>query len=418
MCRMENQNQSIIQSSDLPTDPDQTQKLEETRPFPGLSDSSTVADKGGSLDVTQTIAAGQAEEPAAPKGFEETSVFPVEPPLKSVESRVPPAKRRKIPQPPRRSGLPWFVLPLTGIAILLFILLVSGFAGYQSGIGQRKNAEKTQVASLVEEQFQLAVQDVENGAYDRARQRIEYVIRLDPGYPGASDKLAEILLAISTTATPTILPTVSVTPTPDTRDVQQLYDNAQQALAAGDWSGAIDNLLVLRKSDPAFRTVEVDGTLFIALRNRGRDKILKDHDLEGGIYDLTLSEKFGPLDAEAKGLLSWSSLYITGASFWGIDWEQAVNYFSQVAPQMPNLMDASKMTATERLRQAYFEYGNTLAARGQYCAAVKAYQNSIAIAPNEEVQQAGELAAKGCSGDGQVQATQKPGKKPKNTPTP
>ncbi len=241
---------------------------------------------------------------------------------------------------------------------------------------------------------------MEQGEYSRALQRFEYVVKLDPSYPGITEKLAEVMLEINTTATPTLLPTGTLTPTPDTRDSEQLFAQAEQALAVSDWSGAIDNLLALRKADAAFRAIDVDGMLFLALRNQGRDKILKEADLEGGMYDLTLANKFGPLDAEASGLLSWSELYITGASFWGIDWEQAVNYFSQVAPQLPNLMDGSKMTATERLRQALFELGNTQASNGQFCKAVRSYQQSLAIAQDPSVQQAGELAAKNCEGGG------------------
>lgn len=341
---------------------------------------------------------------------------------RSSEPAAPPippqASSGAAPKPARRRGLPWFFFPILGLAILLGIFLLSAFGGYTSGIALRKGVEKTQVAQALEEQFQLGLQDMQQGEYYRARQRFEYVVELDPNYPGVTEKLAEVLLELSTTATPTLLPNPTESPTPDLRDNQQLFDQAQQAIAASDWAGAIDSLLALRKADPAFRAVEVDGLLFLALRNQGRDKILKESDLEGGIYDLTLAGRFGPLDAEAEGLLNWSSLYITGASFWGIDWEQAVNYFSQVAPQTPNLMDGSKMTATERLRIALFEYGNVLAGRGQFCKAVRAYQDSIAIAPDSKVQQAGELAAKGCAQGDQPETTPKPGKKPKGTQVP
>lgn len=341
---------------------------------------------------------------------------PSEPPVPPVTP--PPAPRRSGARPGSRKGLPWFFFPILGLAILIGILLLSGFGGYAAGIGTRKNAEKTQVSQVLQEQYQLALQDVQDGQYNRARQRFEYIIQLDPNYPGVTDKLAEVLLEISTTATPTLLPSPTISPTSDSRDKQQQFDQAQKDLAASDWTTALDDLLKLRKADPAFRTVEIDGMLFLALRNSGRDKILKNADLEGGIYDLTLAEKFGPLDSEAQGLLSWSSLYITGASFWDIDWEQVVNYFSQVAPQLPNLRDGSGMTANERLRLGLFEYGNVLTNKGQYCKAVKAYQDSLAIAPDAKVQAAGELAAKGCSNGDQAVTTPKPGKKPKPTQQP
>jgi len=61
-----------------------------------------------------------------------------------------------------------------------------------------------------------------------------------------------------------------------------------------------------------------------------------------------------------------------------------------------------------------------LVGKGQYCKAVKAYQDSLAIAPDPKVQAAGELAAKGCSQGDQPQTstTPKPGKKPKATQMP
>jgi len=40
--------------------------------------------------------------------------------------------------------------------------------------------------------------------------------------------------------------------------------------------------------------------LFISLRQRGVDKIWKEGDLEGGIYDLALAARFAPLDVQAS----------------------------------------------------------------------------------------------------------------------
>jgi tetratricopeptide (TPR) repeat protein len=430
---MENSTFEKNEQLDPRPDPAENNKTEQTQP---IQTEAANADVGSDLNLVNMVPAAvpNAEELSDPmadtlvgaplKGFESTSAVEIQP-SKDLANRLataqpPPTRPAGASKNARRKGLPWFFYALLGVGFLLAVLLISAFGGYASGIGLRKNAESTQVAQAVVEQFQLGLQDMLQGAFSRARQRFEYVIQLDPGYPGASEKLAEVLLELNTTATPTLLPTATLTPTPDTRDVQLFFDQAQQSLAASDWNAAIESLLSLRKADPAFRTVEVDGMFFLALRNRGRDKALKEADLEGGIYDLTLASKFGPLDSESQGLLSWSSMYITGASFWGIDWEQAVNYFSQVAPQMPNLMDGSKMTATERLRQALFEYGNLLASQGHYCKAVRAYQDSLAIAPDPAVQQAGELAFKGCEqGETpQTASTPKPGKKPKATQLP
>ena len=51
----------------------------------------------------------------------------------------------------------------------------------------------------------------------------------------------------------------------------------------------------LRRKDPAFHTVEVDGMYYFALRNLGVD-LIQAGNLEGGIYELTLAERFAPLE--------------------------------------------------------------------------------------------------------------------------
>lgn len=335
----------------------------------------------------------------------------VSPPMAPKAARKGAGGKGKVKAPPE-----WLLIPALGLIGILLVALVSAFGGYAAGIEMRRSAERTQVAQAAAQQYELALKDMEGKYYDRARQRLEYVLQLDPNYPGATDKLAEVLLFLNATATPTAQPTPTITPTPDLRAIEELFKQANQALLDKNWDEAIASLLALRKKDPNYRTVDVDGMLFIALRHRGAEKITKAN-LEGGIYDLTLASEFAPLDSEAQGLLTWSRLYITGASFWELDWAKVVEYFSQVAPQMPYLTDSSGMTANERYRIGLFEYGNQLAQQGQVCQALDYYRQSLAIAPDPAVQQAFEQAAIVCEGGQPPAGTPKPGKKPKVTPT-
>ena len=273
----------------------------------------------------------------------------------------------------------WVVVTVLGVITLAGIAALSAFGGYRSGINIRKNAESTQIVTTVKQQYALALQDMHQGEYNRARQRFEYVIRLDPDYPGATEKLSEVLLELNTTATPTLGVTPTLTPTPDDRGIEDIFNQAQQQTLNNDWSGAIETLLRLRKDQPDYKPIEVDGLLFIALRNRGVDKILKEADLEGGLYDLALAENFGPLDAEAQSFKNFAGLYITGASFWGLDYPQAAQYFSQVAPHMPNLRDGSGLTAAERYRQALIEQGYQLIREGRCSPASEQFRTVLSI---------------------------------------
>ena len=73
-------------------------------------------------------------------------------------------------------------------------------------------------------------------------------------------------------------------------------------IAAQDWPGALGALDEMRKLDPTYQTSQVDGMYYFALRNYGYDLIVKQGNLEGGIYQFTLAERFGPLDRDTNGI--------------------------------------------------------------------------------------------------------------------
>ena len=238
---------------------------------------------------------------------------------------------------------------------------------------------------------------MEAGRLEVARQRFEYVIGLDPTYPGVTDRLAEVLLLLNATAVPTPAPqptAVEPTPTPDTRAEEDMYAQAQSYVAAKEWSLAIETLEMLRKKNPDYRPIDIDGLIYLSLRQRGIQKIGLGN-LEGGIYDLALAESFGVLDAEADSYRSWARLYITGVSFWEVDWAQAVNYFEQVSAMTPNLHDGTGYNAAQRYVDALTNYGEFLELGDLWCDAVgvwdkafqytgnAAYQERITIAQNK-----------------------------------
>jgi tetratricopeptide (TPR) repeat protein len=283
--------------------------------------------------------------------------------------------------------------PSRWIVVLGFVLLLGLgiLGGYQSGLSQRRAAQSTVVFQQLDEQYQLGIQAMNENRYEIALQHFQFVIEHDPSYLGVQEKLTEVLVKLSITPSPTASPTPAYTPTPDLRGVEEIFAHTRQLLDAQDWDGAISNLDSLRKSDPTYRAAEVDGMYYIALRMRGYEKIIppsqlcSDINLEGGIYDLTLAERFGPLDSNAESLRTWSRYYINGASFWELDWYQAMNYFAQIYPNLPNLMDSSCMTATERYRYATLKYIDRLwMIEGDFCAAQRMYDEIFLNVPSDK----------------------------------
>jgi len=264
---------------------------------------------------------------------------------------------------------------LTNTLILVAVLAIALFGGYRSGIGERQQARSNVINQQLGEQFQNTLVDMQFGRYEIAKQRLDWIIKNDPDFPGARDKLTEVLVLMNV-PTPTITP--SLTPTPDFTGAQDAFSRAQQYTAAQDWPNALSALDELRKLDSTYNTSQVDGMYYFALRNQGYDLITKQGNLEGGIYYLTLADRFGILDRDANGIREGARFYILGASFWEINWEQAVFYFDQVNRGWSGIWDGT-MTASERYRIASMRYGDVLYERERYCDAIVQYNNASRV---------------------------------------
>jgi tetratricopeptide (TPR) repeat protein len=235
-------------------------------------------------------------------------------------------------------------------------------------------ARASVINQQLSEQFQYALVDFEFGRYEAAKQRLEFIIQNDPSYPGAQEKLTEVLVK---TSIPTATPTPTLTSTPDFSGAESAFQRAQQLVLAKDWPNALAALDTVRKLDPTYKTPQVDGMYYFSLRNYGHDLIISGN-LEGGIYQLTLAERFGPLDNTAAGLREGARMYITGASFWELDWGQAVQYFSQVGPGWPSMTDGT-MNAAQRYFIALMRYGDQLFSQQDYCTAYQQYLAASAM---------------------------------------
>ncbi|MBI5945700.1 MAG: hypothetical protein HY864_15170 [Chloroflexi bacterium] len=264
---------------------------------------------------------------------------------------------------------------LTGALGFLLLVGLGGFGGYSTALGDRQSAEAAVTSKQLTEQFTLALDDIAAGRYATAQERLEYIIKKDPAFPGAKEKLTEVLVA---STIPTNTPVPTPTSTPDFSGAESAYQRAQQLIQAQDWPNALNALDTIRKLDPTYKTAQVDGMYYYVLRNHGHNLIAKEGNLEGGIYYLALAERFGPLDNSSKGLREGARAYIVGASFWELDWRSAVEIFAQVGAGFPSLWDGT-MTASQRFYFASMRYGDELFAHNDFCGAYLNYTNALAL---------------------------------------
>jgi hypothetical protein len=328
------------------------------------------------------------------------------------------------PQPPANPPVPrlkarqwpWI------LAGLLLIFLAGGagtWIGYQQAVQMRQSAKFNNNTSLAVEHFLLGMKAQDNKQYEIARQQFEFVIKIYPTFPGAMDKLREVLTVQMLAQTPTapvvvFEPTAAAEQTQDTRPQEEIYNQGRAQYAAQDWTGLFQSIDTLRTIDPSYHAVEIDGWYYMALRYRGVDKILHQANLEGGLYDLALAEKIGPLDVDAINYQAWARRYLNGASFWAIDWVKVMAYFEEIYPYFPNLRDSSGLTAQERYRIAAKSQGDKLVAAGDYCGAQEFYQKSMNAVPDGELAMTATAVAVTCEGG---QPTSESVPLPSETPT-
>ncbi len=325
-----------------------------------------------------------------PTGSNEFDLLP-----KEEITQIGPTESDEKPQKKRKG--PWIWI---GILFLIISLAIGSWLGYRKGIARRLNLEKTTVVEQAAKQYELAYQDLSSGNLENAQMRIEYVIEIYPTFPGAPELLQSILMQLQKpTPTPTLAyistPTPNFTATPDLRSEEEAFATIQANIINQEWDAAIGNILAIRQINYNYRTVDVNGYYYVALRNRGIQKI-QSGQLEQGLYDLATAEQIGPLDGEADGVRNWAELYLTGASFWDVNWLQAIDIFYQVQVAYPYMIDSSGMTALDRYRIALYKLGDQFAATGNYCEAYEYYTLSLGVMSDPQVQATATLYYENC----------------------
>ena len=248
------------------------------------------------------------------------------------------------------------------------------------GTTTRTRQARATVEAQAREQFDLALEDMRAGRYSFARQRLEFVLSLDPNYPAASDLLQDALRGLNSTPTPTGSPTPPPTATLDLPHAQQLFAQAEQQFSDKNWAAMIETLLTLRVDAPDFQTYRVDGLLFIALRNQGVD-LIDQGKLEEGMYFLDLAKNYAPLDNHATQRAAWAqlllNLYQAANVYFETNWEKAVETFEQVYAMAPFFRDTPI-----KYPAALYGYGEQLMQDGKPCDAVPQFQAAANLQPS------------------------------------
>lgn len=284
--------------------------------------------------------------------------------------------------PQKTSSWKWQI----GLAVFLFLVvtMAGGAMGYWANVQETPNPKATEalmeVLVAVQEQFYLGKQALEAQRYEDAKAHFEYVIKADPNFPEAQEKLAETLTGLYAEPSPTptlnLQITPTVTPTPIIPNQVDLLYQAQHLVKNKEWNVAIEKLQTLRSFHPQYQSTEVDSLLFTSLYYRGMEHIAAG-DLAGGLYDLERAARFSVLDKEAQDQKRWASFYLAGTSYWGLDWKKAAYYFGLIVEEAPDFQDASGVTVQQRYREAAKKYAELSAEKSAWCEAERYFRIAL-----------------------------------------
>jgi len=268
-------------------------------------------------------------------------------------------------------------------AILGIVLSISGMAygGYRAGVQQRTVVVATAVADEIQLQYSLAVQDIEIGQLGVAVQRLEYIIQMDPEFPGAARMLAKARESANGVSLRAPQPTDVTLPVEERLSADELFNLLTEAYHQGDWSEAVLRADVLKATDAEYRSTSVDSMLFVSLSKRGIERIDAGV-LELGLTDLEHAEQIIDLDDVALQRRRWASLYLAGKTFWELNWKLAIDNFSTLNQIAPNFLDTRSL-----LRNGYVAYGEVLLQAQDACLSEEQFAAAVELEADAQTEQ-------------------------------
>lgn len=372
-----------------------TNKLDETRP----SEPTKGTTEGSGQAVTRPQKSVKKAQALTPDEVDVVS-----------QSTLGPSDSVTLSGKPKRAGWIWL-----GILMMFLIAAAGSAIGYGFAMKARAEAEMNNRLTAAATQFILSQKDIENGDLAMAKSRLEYVIQIYPDYPNAMDNLTKVMVELAKTNPEAALQSAAATPIPtvNTSNLESLFQQAKQQLVNEDWENLFVSVTGIRNSDPTYKSVQVDGMYYMALRNLAIKRINSGH-MEVGIYYLTMASKIGPIDTEALGYESRAMMFLNAASSYGVDWERAMLGFQTLYGMVPYMIDVNGVTVTQRYAESIAGYGDTLQAQSDWCGAMKQYELSLSIMSLESVNLIIEDARSYCANP---PATPTPTLEPGVTPT-
>jgi hypothetical protein len=283
-------------------------------------------------------------------------------------------------EPRQRRPVRIIGIALIIISVVLGWLLLVGFLGYQSGQRQLSERQENELLTNLERQTTLAADDLEQGNYELALVRLEWVLAREPDNREALrlQEAAQEAIAQNQSATAVPQPTASTPtntpePSPTPGKIASPEDELQRLRRLNvnkDWETAVPALTAFQQQFPSYEREETDQLLFEAYLGYSQS-LFEGGQSELGLFYLEQAEKLGDLPQAMVDYRIWAELYTQGIAYYGVDWEVAAYYFRDLCLAAPFYQDACA-----KLINILVAHGDLYASLFDWCPAVPFYEEA------------------------------------------
>ncbi len=319
----------------------------------------------------------------------------VVPPVGKKEPGVQDEKRPSSRRVSRVIGL-----MLIGLAVLIAWVLLVGYLGWQKGQSDLVTRQAALMTEQIDNQLQLAQDDIAAGKVELAKRRLEWVLEHDAGNVRAQTMLDTLMAGGSETATavptavtaaaPTNTPEPTPTPAPLGSPEAELQ-RIRRLVVAKEWEEVITDLMAFQRAYPAYERRETDELLFNAYVDYGI-QLMNGRKVEQGLFYLKQAEAMGDLPQEALDYRTWAELYLQGISFYGVNWDVSAYYFRDLCLAAPFYQNSC-----DRLFEVLVAFGDQYAGAMEWCPAQQLYEEALRYGRTEALTEKANQAAETCA---------------------
>ncbi len=280
-----------------------------------------------------------------------------------VEPSLEPATMRDYRPDEKRGspGLLWYVaLSLLASALLLAIIGL-GLLGMREGLEDRRRRDR----EIGLEYYHRGLIHLQEGNYLLALAEFEKAVQLAPDYAEAQEQLASLQALIEDQAMPTSVALGEA--------VITLHGEARALYADGQWEEVIRKLEQLRRLDSSYQRAEVEEMLFGAYYQKAMS-LMESGELEEALAHLDAALRIRPDDRGTLEQRQLLSLYLTGLTQWGVDWERVVETFQELYALTPDFLETE-----QKLHDAYMNLGDLYYEEEAWCVAEHQYGAALQI---------------------------------------